>query len=243
MLDVDGTLAPIVLHPSFARVPDETRRVVASLAGRPDVFVVLVSGRAAADAWRVVGVEKAWTIGNHGAEVMRPTGEIEVDAAVARYAQPMAETASALAPLLAPFDGVTLENKRWTLGVHYRAADDGIVPRLRADVGRVAALHGLRVTQGKKVFEVRPPTPVDKGTAIQRVAGALGALNDDASMLFAGDDATDEDAFLLLRSQYPRAVTIHIGDQEETAAEFRLAAPEQLYTRLQRIDRDVSGER
>jgi trehalose 6-phosphate phosphatase len=239
MLDVDGTLAPIVLRPSLAQVPEETRRVLASLVTRPGVFVVLVSGRAASDARRVVGVENVWTIGNHGAEVMRPTGEITVDAGVARYAEPVAQTARTLEPLLESFDGVALENKRWTLSVHYRAADDAIVPRLRDEVDRVAARHNLRVTQGKKVFEIRPPVPVDKGTGIQRVVGELHASSDDASLLFAGDDATDEDAFQMLRAQFPRAVTIQIGDQSNTAAEFRFAAPDQLRALLERIARDT----
>jgi trehalose-phosphatase len=243
MFDVDGTLAPIVLLPSLAQVPDDTRRVIAFLATCPGVFVVLVSGRAAADARQVVDVDNVWTIGNHGAEVMRPTGEITVDPIVARYAQAMARTAHALEPMLAPLDGVVLENKRWTLSVHYRAADEGIVPRLREDVRRIVEQHGLRITHGKKVFEIRPPVPVDKGTAIQRVAGELGALNEHAALLFAGDDETDEDAFHLLRAQCPRAVTIHVGDQPSTAAEFRLAGPDQLRALLQRIARDVSGNR
>jgi len=50
--DVDGTLAPIVAHPSLAQVPEATRRIIASLVTRPGVIVILVSGRAASDARR-----------------------------------------------------------------------------------------------------------------------------------------------------------------------------------------------
>jgi trehalose-phosphatase len=238
MLDIDGTLAPIAPHPSLARVPAETRRVIASLVARPQVIVALVSGRGAQDARRLVGVEKLWTIGNHGAELMTPDGDISVDAAVASYAAPMAQTAAALGPLLDPLRGVVLENKTWTLSVHYRMADDGVLPRLRGVVDRVVARNGLRVTEGRMVLEIRPPVAVDKGTAIERLAGDLGALRDGASLLFAGDDTTDEDAFRLLRAECPKAVTVQVGGTVPTSAEFVVGSPDDIRLLLQRIARD-----
>jgi trehalose-phosphatase len=237
MLDVDGTLAPIVLHPTLAAVPAETRRVIAALAARPNVSVALVSGRAAHDARRLVAVENVWTIGNHGAELMDPNGEIAVDAEMVRYGPQIARVARALEALLAPLRGVFLENKGWTLSVHYRAADDAIVPRLRAAVEGEVARSGLRMTLGKKVFEVRPPVRIDKGTAVFTLARELGALGDDAALLFAGDDATDEDAFRILRSRVPRAVTVRVGGEPATAAEFTVASNEDMYALLLRIAR------
>ena len=77
LLDVDGTLAPIAPHPTLAHVPDNTRRLIAALAATPGVTVVLVSGRAAPDAKRLVGVERVWTVGNHGAEIIAPNGFLE----------------------------------------------------------------------------------------------------------------------------------------------------------------------
>jgi trehalose 6-phosphate phosphatase len=243
MLDVDGTLAPIVAHPSLARVPDDTRRAIVSLATRPGVFVVLVSGRAARDARSVVGVERVWTVGNHGAELMDPDGQISVDSAVSRYADAVSQTARTLEPLLTQMEGVWLENKVWTLSVHYRSADEAVVPYLRAVVDRVTAQHGLCVKDGKKILEIRPPVKVDKGTAIAIVARSLGASGDQASLLFAGDDQTDEDAFRYLREEYPHAVTIHIGSDPNTAAEFTFGELEQLRRVLQWIARDPISER
>jgi len=243
LLDVDGTLAPIVADPSLARVPDETRRIIATLATRSDVRVVLVSGRAAHDARRVVGVERVWTIGNHGAEVMTPDGELWVEPEVERYAEPVARTARTLAPLLADIAGVMLENKTWTLSVHYRRADDAVVPRLQAVVEGVASQNGLRVGEGKKILEVRPPVPVDKGTAIARITRELGGPESDASVFFAGDDATDEDAFRWLRAENPRAVTVHVGDRADTAAEFRFTSLDQVRTVLEYVARSATFER
>ena len=235
--DVDGTLAPIAPQPTLARVPDSTRRTLAALVAMPAVIVGLVSGRAARDAKRLVGVEGVWTVGNHGAELIAPNGDVTVDPDVSRYAESMARTAQSLEPLLSPIAGVVLENKTWTLSVHYRAADERVLPGLREIVEDVAEKHGLRVTDGKKVIEIRPPIRIDKGTAIEQLTQNLGGLASDASVLFAGDDVTDEDAFRFLREHHPHAVTICIGHGADTAAEFTLRNTEQLRALLERIVR------
>lgn len=230
LLDVDGTLAPIAPTPEAATVPDETKRVIAALARRPRTHVALVSGRAAADARRLVGVGHVWAIGNHGMEVITPDGDSTVDRAVEPYLDAVAAAVARLGPRVADVRGVILENKHLTLSVHYRLADPAVVPRLIQVVEHVAAGLGLRVTSGKEVLEVRPPVEVHKGTAVLALAQSLGALDDDATALFAGDDRTDEDAFALLRERYPRAVTVRVGREATigdvpTAAEFIVPDP------------------
>jgi trehalose-phosphatase len=241
MLDVDGTLAPIVSDYALAQVPDDTRRTVAALASRPDVVVALVSGRAAHDARRVVGVDGVWTVGNHGAEVLSPVGELTVDPAVSRYAEQISQAAQALAPLVDGITGARLENKTWTLSVHYRNADGPVLSRLRSLTEAIATQHQLRMMDGKKLFEIRPPVAVDKGTAVVRLAGQLGAHGPEASLLFAGDDVTDEDAFRLLRVEYPHAVTIHVGDDAGTSAEFTMPRLDELRALLDRIATTTAG--
>jgi trehalose-phosphatase len=234
MLDVDGTLAPIAPRPELAAVPAETRAAIAALVATPGVTVCLVSGRAAADARRIVGVDGVWVIGNHGAEVMRPDGAIEVDPAVAPFAGAVARTAAALAPIVAGVDGAILENKRWTLSVHYRGVAPGLVPVLEQAVGNIAAREGLTVRDGKKVIEVRPPVSVDKGTAVVALARRLGALAPGASLLFAGDDVTDEDAFRALRAEAPAAITIQVAPNGSASshAEYRVDDPAAMRARL-----------
>src|SRR5436305_2851797 len=68
LLDVDGTLAPIVERPEDARVPDETREELRRLAGRYGL-VACISGRTGADAARIVGVDGIRYIGEHGLEL------------------------------------------------------------------------------------------------------------------------------------------------------------------------------
>ena len=227
MLDVDGTLAPIASRPQDASVPPATRRAIAALAARPGVHVVIVSGRGAADARRLVSVGNIWVIGNHGFEVVGPQGETEVVPQAEGYRVPMAQASRKIAASVTHVAGVLLEDKVWTLSVHYRLADPGVVPRLRASLEGVAEQHGLRITEGKEVFELRPPVEHDKGTAVLALARRLGGLLPGTSVVFIGDDRTDEDAFRILRQHNPEAVTIRVADDDvQTAAEFRLPDPD-----------------
>lgn len=235
MLDVDGTLAPIAPRPEEAQVPVETRRVVAALASRNGVAVALVSGRAASDARRMVSVANVWVIGNHGFEVSGPDGETVVDPQLEPYRTLVVQAARRLAPRIAPLHGVILEDKTWTLSVHYRLADASVVPRLREVIEESVTPIGLRVTDGKKVFEVRPPARVDKGTAVILLGKQLGGFAEGASLLYAGDDRTDEDAFRAIRRQGERAVTIRVrqGGAETTSAEFAVRDPAEVRSFLE----------
>ncbi|HEU4584146.1 MAG TPA: trehalose-phosphatase [Gemmatimonadaceae bacterium] len=244
LLDVDGTLAPIASRPEEAGVPAETRRVVAALAALPDVRVALVSGRTAADARRMVGVANVWVVGNHGFEVFSPDGGEVPQPELEPWRSAIARAARRIAPLVAPVPGVLLEDKGWTLSVHYRLADPQVVPRLVESVERVAQPLGLRVVRGKMVVEVRPDVRVDKGTAVLRLVTELGVVarresvvaEDDhdvaasdgsGSAVYMGDDRTDEDAFRALRARSARVVTVRVthGDEMATAAEFSVEDP------------------
>ena len=225
LLDLDGTLAPIAPRPADAAVPPVTHEALVSLARRPGVILGLVSGRAAEDARQLVAVDPAWVIGNHGAEIVSPDGHETVESRVSAFEAVVAAARSELEA-----GGIVVENKRWTLTVHYRNVDAAFVPALRDKVSRVAAAHGLVTVAGKKVLELRPPVSVNKGTAVMALAERVGGLEPGASLLYAGDDATDEDAFLALRSRAPLAVTIHVAGEgsPETFAEYIVSDPREM---------------
>lgn len=225
MLDVDGTLAPIVEKFDEARVPPETQAAVASLAKRDDVHVALVSGRSAAVARRMVGVSNLWVAGNHGFELEGPNGEDLADPSVHRYRDVIASAVARLEPAVAAMHGVIVEDKAITLSVHWRLADPETAAPLRETIEQVSEPLGLRITEGKRIFEIRPPALIDKGTAVLALAERLTSGRADASIVFAGDDVTDEDAIRALRTHHPDAVTVRIlGDESSpTDAEFFLS--------------------
>jgi trehalose 6-phosphate phosphatase len=175
LLDVDGTLAPIVPRPEDAAVPDETRGELARLAMRY-ALVACLSGRTGADAARVVGVPAIRYVGEHGLEL-----EPEAEAWAARLAA-FATTAGWPAE----------PGKRLTLAFHYRnAPDQESAEAILHCVAERAAGEGLRPRWGRKVLEIRPPLEADKGTAVRRLLAEASLRR----ALYAGDDTTDLDAF------------------------------------------------
>jgi trehalose 6-phosphate phosphatase len=175
LLDVDGTLAPIVARPEDAAVPDATRAVLARLVERY-ALVACLSGRPGVDAARVVGVDGVRYVGEHG---------LELDPAAEAWAERLAAFAASVSW---PHE----DGKRLSLSFHYRTAKDPVeAEHLLAAAAERAIGEGLRPRWGRRVLEIRPPLDVDKGTAVQRLLAERGLR----CALYAGDDATDIDAF------------------------------------------------
>ena len=238
LLDVDGTLSPIAERPEYAIIPPGTRRVVIELAAMPETHVAIISGRGARDARRLVGVDDLWVIGNHGAEIARPNEPPMARRDVAEFSDRIASAVERCGIIADSVPGVIVEDKRWTLSVHYRLADPRVVPGLSAHVADIADQLGLRITVGKEVLELRPPVAFDKGTASIDLAESLGALGAGASLFCAGDDQTDEDAFRALRAVQPAAVTVFVageGGPARSSAEFTVSSPHALCLLLEAI--------
>lgn len=228
LLDIDGTLSPIAPRPDVAIVPAATQRVLTELERFPHIHIAVISGRSVHDARRLVGVPGVWTIGNHGFEVAPPERPPSVRHDVLEFADRVRAAGARAMALGERVPGVVVEDKRWTLSVHYRLADPAAIPQLADDVHAIAHDHGLVVTHGKKIFELRPPIEIDKGSAAVELASRLGALDGGASLVGAGDDRTDEDMFRALRARMTSCVTIRVGDDasaQDTAAEFRIPDP------------------
>src|SRR5215212_6198403 len=123
LCDVDGTLAPIASQPDDAVVPERARAVLRALASCYGL-VACVSGRRAAVARAMVGVDALTYIGNHGLERLDAgAGEPDVDSALRAHAERVREFAGAQFARLAPL-GVRLEDKDSIWTFHYRGALD-----------------------------------------------------------------------------------------------------------------------
>ena len=225
LLDVDGTLAPIAPRPEEAHVPAATMAAVTALVAAPATRVALVSGRAASDALRMVPVPGLWAIGNHGFETVDPHGAVSIDPQVTPWLDAIRVAADAVTAVAAQVSGARLEDKRLTLSFHYRLAAPDAEPALREACLAEAARSGLQFFEGKKIFELRPPVRVDKGTAAVALAGRLGALTPAASLLFAGDDVTDEDASRALRIASAGAVTLRVGPVPASGTDAEFSVP------------------
>ena len=110
-LDIDGTIAPIAPTPDVSAVPAETRRTLERLARARDVHLAFVTGRGARDGRRLVDVTHSWTIGNHGIELIDPTGALRVNELAESFAPTIAQAAKMLAEPLATISGAFIEDK------------------------------------------------------------------------------------------------------------------------------------
>ncbi len=202
--DFDGTLAPIVDQPRKAVLRVSTRALLRQLARRYPC--VVISGRAHADVQaRLEGTGIAAVIGNHGVE---PSPSAE------RYVAEVARWNAGLQASVGGIPGIQIENKRFSIAVHYRRCDAPEQARERI----VAAARGLgpmRVIGGKHVVNLLPEGAPHKGQALARVLAEHGC---DAG-IFVGDDETDEDVFA---SRTPRLISVRVGMSRASAAPWGL---------------------
>jgi trehalose 6-phosphate phosphatase len=230
--DIDGTISDIAPTPAEAMVDPGAKAALARLVERL-AAVAVVSGRAPQDGAAMVGLPELIYVGNHGLErIARGTPWTHPVAAAAQpaIAAALAEIESA-ARAAADVPWLLVENKGVTGTIHYRLAPDPIAAAaLLEPVARAAATrHGLRLTLGRMIFEVRPALAVNKGTAIRELAQDLGLRG----IVFFGDDVTDVDAFRTLRElrEAGEAATLRVG----------VLGPETSPSVLAEIDVSVNG--
>lgn len=174
LLDVDGTLAPIVERPEDVDVPEETRHELGRLASRY-ALVACVSGRTGEEVTRLVDVPGVAVVGEHG---------LELAPDAAQWADRVAAFASGV--------DWPAERKPLSVSFHFRRADDQAAARAYlTQVEAAARAEGLIPRWGRMVLEVRPPVEAHKGTAVAALVRRAGVTRG----LYAGDDTTDLDAF------------------------------------------------
>ena len=192
LLDVDGTLAPIVEQPDDAHMPETTRRPLIEVAKRYGV-VACVSGRRASDARRIVSLGSIAYLGSHGSEILRPgTIAPELDRELQAWTRRVQNFArDAFTEDLRRLR-IRLEDKEAIAGLHWRGVpDEEDAQAAIEEVAREAEKAGFTTHWGRKVLEIRPPVRIDKG------AGIVGLLRDIelSAAVYVGDDMTDVDAF------------------------------------------------
>jgi trehalose 6-phosphate phosphatase len=215
--DIDGTLAPIVERASDAEVPHQTRAVLGELAARYAV-VGCVSGRRAAEARRLVGLDSLLYVGNHGFERLLPREEEPRpdpclhghEDAVADFVVRHVRREDLEAV------GLLVEDKGPIKALHWRGAlDESRAEAVARRIATDAVGCNLVPHWGRKVLEIRPAVNLDKGTALAELLEERRMAN----ALYGGDDRTDVDAFRKLHAMRTT------GDLR-TAACIGIASPE-----------------
>jgi trehalose 6-phosphate phosphatase len=243
LCDYDGTLAPIVDRPELAELSKKARQLLQFLNAQRKFTVGIISGRGLDDLKERVAIDNIIYAGNHG---------LEIEGSAVNFINPLAEEVRPVFSLISQvlskafqhIKGVLVEDKGLTLSVHYR-----MVPEEKLDdvktvfenvISLAQSLKQVKVTLGKRVYEIRPPVDWDKGKAIDLLIVRLNNIAGDASTLpiFLGDDQTDEDGFKVI-NRY-RGIPIFVGSEPgDTVARYYLSSPQEVEEFLNLLGSDV----
>lgn len=195
LMDYDGTLTPIVGRPDQARLNPEARKLLEALVNHRRFVVAIVTGRSLKDILHLVDIPGVYYMGNHGLETEGPDlSFLHPDAC--KVAPTIKALCRELRSKLA-VRGIVVEDKGLTASMHYRLASKERAKKAKRILrGLVKLRENIKLTQGKKVLEVRPNLTWDKGEGVSWLLKALGG---DILPIYMGDDKTDEDAFLRLK--------------------------------------------
>ena len=235
--DFDGTLAPIVNDPALARPLPAAVRALEVLAGALGLVGVL-SGRPVAflrEHFPIAGIE---LVGQYGMERLA-YGGIVVDPRVEPFVRSVAEAATE-AETMWPM--LLVERKgALSVTIHWRGTP-GHQPAPGA-LEELAARHGLAMFDARMAAELRPPVPLDKGTALEMLLADADRAPDSAGglgcVVVLGDDRGDLAAFDALDRELDDPSRESPGEMEGLRIAVR--SPEAPPELLDRADVVVEG--
>lgn len=193
LLDIDGTLLDIAPTPGAVIVPASLRQTLSRLSRETGGALALVSGRSLDDIDRLFAPLRLPAIGGHGAEL-----RLSPDEAIETEAHPLdGGLRNRLAELAVGAPGILVEDKGYSLAVHYRLApeQEGRVKQAVAAIQADWPKEPIEVLPGKSVVEIKP-AGFHKGAAIRELMRHRPFAG--RRPVFVGDDTTDESAFAVM---------------------------------------------
>ena len=194
LLDIDGTLLDLMPTPREVWVPPGLARTLNRLMVKTNGALALVSGRSLNDIDLIFAPDVFPAVGGHGAEM-----RIDLDSeSVAAHAPPMdKELKRRLAAIAKLSPGILLEDKGYSLALHYRLAPQAekaiyeAVSLIRADLPNAP----IEVLPGKCVCEI-------KHSGFTKASGVRELMTREPFRgrrpFFIGDDVTDETVFAIM---------------------------------------------
>ena len=237
--DYDGTLTPIVSRPEEAVLSSEVREQLRALTQKSTFGVGIVSGRPLSEIEALVGLEGIYYAGNHGFEIEGPGLSFIHPTAKAAQAQ-LKDLVQQFSDKLSHIEGVIVEDKGLGLSIHYRLVEksqEKIVADVFQQTTEPLLRDGkIRVTSGKKVWEVRPPIDWHKGKAVETIITELKPVfaGKKGITIYLGDDSTDEDAFRIIHR--PQGWSVFIGPENPASnADYFLESTSEVVTFLSKL--------
>ncbi|KAJ8765732.1 hypothetical protein K2173_014854 [Erythroxylum novogranatense] len=242
-MDYDGTLSPIVDDPDRAFMSKKMRATVRKLA---KCFpTAIVSGRCLDKVYNFVRLAELYYAGSHGMDIKGPekgsknnkSTEAVVFQPASEFLPMIDEVYRELVEKIKSTPGAKVENNKFCVSVHFRCVEEKKWSELAHVVKSVLKEYPkLRLSQGRKVLEIRPTIKWDKGKALEFLLESLGFANcTDVFPVYIGDDRTDEDAFKVLRERGQGFGILVSKTPKDTSAFYSLQEPTEVMGFLQRL--------
>jgi len=237
LFDFDGTLCAFDPDPDNVYLTETVRTFLGSLASKPASTVGIISGRRLPDLHKRARIApEIYLAGFHGLEIEAP-GEAFMHPEAAAATPLVRAIAESMRPDLPSLPGVFIEDKVFSIALHYREAGATVraIARERfLDHAREDLTAGrLRLLPGACVLELLPGVAWNKGRALEWIRERVEQTRGPTFSVYVGDDVTDEDAF---RAVGPHGMTVAASDRA-SGAEFRVDGPEGVERLLRLLDR------
>lgn len=222
-LDYDGTLSPIVSDPSKAIPSLQVKTVLSKLSKITKINLVIISGRTLQNITNLLDMDNIIYVGNHGVEFGGLNTKFTMPL-FSNWTNILQEMKTELYNDLASTPGILIEDKKFSLSVHYRSVLTRDVAMVKYKFNKIVSTYAknnnLHVMAGKKVLEVVPDSSWNKGT-ISMLLLTLFRVTKDSNILpiYIGDDTTDEFAFQELKKH---GITVVVGKRKSSEALFYL---------------------
>ena len=233
-LDYDGTLSPIAPRPEDAGLDGATKKVLVSLSRKKNTTLGIVSGRTLSNIKKLVGIGGIYYAGNHGLEIKGPG--IRFIPPAARRSRPcIKKIKKDIDRKIKRIKGAILEDKGLTLTLHYRLVKKKDLKLLKDIFNRIcrpyAGRKRIRVSSGKRSWEIRPPVNWNKGSAVKKILAQFHKRK--IFSIYIGDDLTDEDAFCALKKS---GLTVFVGKpKKRSCAEYNLRSVSEVKRFLKKL--------
>ncbi|MCO5577565.1 hypothetical protein L7F22_031396 [Adiantum nelumboides] len=249
-LDYDGTLSPIVEDPDNAFMSHQMRAIVKEVA---NVFpTAIISGRCKEKLHEFVQLPGLYYAGSHGMEIIGPAklrdseetrpshskaDEVVLFQPPKEFTYIIDKVYNVLVEKTKAVLGARVEHNKFCVSVHFRCVKERHWMVLAEQVQQVLqSFPNVRLTQGRKVLEIRPLIAWNKGKALDFLLKALG-LNDQNTVfpIYLGDDRSDEDAFKVLNRKKHGLGILVTTSAKETNAVCSLRDPTEVGELLKRL--------
>lgn len=237
-LDFDGTLASIADTPDEAAMTSDMKNVLVQLLNCPECHLTIISGRKLSDIKSKAAIPEVNYVGSHGFEIEGPA-QFQFEGLISpQYHQDLRQIKNALITKMLSFRGVWIEDKGIILTIHYRLSDKTAETAIKKTFLQYCRPYigekKIKITEGKKVLEIRPPIKWDKGEAALWLLAKWQKQygKDQIAVMYIGDDYTDEDAFRMLDGI---ALTVKVGHPKRSSADYFLNYQEEVIVLLNKI--------